>query len=105
MRRRELIVGVLAAAISAASAGAQPSSRMPRIGYLASGHSANLDALHEGLRHLGWVVGRNLTVEYRWSGDNDDMLPGLAADLVRLGVDLIVTPADTYAGAAVGASG
>ena len=103
MRRRGFIVGLLAGAFGWHTAGAQPTSRIPRIGYLASVPTANttiLDALRAGLGALDWVEGGNFTVEYRWSNDRDELLPDLAADLVRLGVTLIVVPGSTFAEAA-----
>ena len=49
-----------------------------------------------GLRELGWIEGRNIRIESRWVEDNYARLPELAADLVRLKVDLIVTRGSTY---------
>ena len=48
-------------------------------------------AFREGLRDLGYVEGRNITIESRWAEGNYERLPGLAADLVRLKVNVIVT--------------
>ena len=64
----------------------------PRIGYL-SGRtdrgSPNAEALRQGLRDLGYVEGQNIAIEYRSTEGNLDRLPGLAAELVRLKVDII----------------
>jgi putative ABC transport system substrate-binding protein len=57
----------------------------------AAQNSANLDALRKGLRELGYVEGRNLVIEYRSADGRTERFPDLAADLVRLNVDLIVT--------------
>ena len=83
---------------------AQQPAKVPRIiGFLGvaspSNISARIDALQRGLRELGYVEGKNIVIEYRWAEGNFDRLPDLAADLVRLKVELIVTggPADTRA--------
>src|SRR5262245_41996006 len=72
-----------------------PGAKAARIGYLASHPSsrgeANREAVQQGLRDRGSVEGRNLTVEYRWADGNYERLPGLAKELVALGVDLIVS--------------
>src|SRR5262249_44116650 len=71
-----------------------PGPKAARVRYL-SRHSASAGRAHEafrqGLRDLGYVEGRNLTVEYRWADGNYERLPGLAKELVALGVDLIVS--------------
>lgn len=75
---------------------AQPPAQSPRLGVLAVGSPAdsapNLDALRQGLQELGYVEGQNLAMEYRYAAGRREHLPDLAADLVRLPVDLIVTP-------------
>jgi len=53
-----------------------------------------------GLRELGWIEGQNIAVEYRWAANREDQLPALAAELVRLKVDVIVTSSGLAAQAA-----
>ena len=77
------------------AAAAQQAGRVWRIGLLSSASpSAGADrllAFKQGLQELGYVEGQNLTVEYRWAEGKDDRLPALAADLVRLRVEMIIT--------------
>jgi putative ABC transport system substrate-binding protein len=90
--------GLLAAPFAAK---AQQTGKVYRIGYLGPGSGstlpAALDAFRQQLRQLGYVEGQNLTIEYRWAADNDEQLPRLAADLVRLKVDVIVVEGHTPA--------
>src|SRR5215510_15815929 len=79
---------------------AQQTGKIFRIGFLdsstASGMAVLLDAFKQELGKLGWIEGKNITIEYRFAEQKLERLPGLAADLVRLKVDLIVgvaTPA------------
>jgi ABC-type uncharacterized transport system substrate-binding protein len=73
------------------AAKAQEAGKVARIGVLSSSPSDPLvEAFRQGLRELGYVEGRNIIVEYRWAEGRIERLPGLAADLVRLKVDLIV---------------
>jgi len=96
MRRREFImlVGGAAAAWPVA-AGAQQPGRMPRIGVLLAGTPASFapraKALRDGLQDLGYVEGRTIAIEWKWGEDRAERLPELAAELVRLNVDAIVT--------------
>src|SRR3989442_3736142 len=92
-----LSVGLLAAPL--ATDAQQPSS-VRRIGYLefgsAASGAAHLEAFRQGLRDLGWVEGQNIAITVRFAGGKHDQLPGLAAEFVRLKVDLIfasTTPA------------
>ena len=74
---------------------AQQSAKVARIGYLgptsAESAAPRLAALRKGLRELGRIEGKNLVIEFRWADDQYDRLPALAAELVQLKVDLIVT--------------
>jgi putative ABC transport system substrate-binding protein len=103
-RRQILRGGVVAATVSLLSGrqvAAQPSAKIPRIGFLAVGsrkglRSLLIEGLRRGLREHGYVEGKNIVIEYRFSEDRDDRLPALAAELVALNVQLIVvsgTPA------------
>jgi putative ABC transport system substrate-binding protein len=89
---RAALVGIVASGIlSAALAGdAQPPAKVRRIGFLAVQSSARVEAFWQGLRELGYVEGQNVTIERRLAEGKLDRLPGLAADLVRLKVDVIV---------------
>ena len=94
--RRKLIVGLGVVAVAAPlTCFAQQSVKIARIGFLGSGSAANtatrVDALRAGLRELGYVEGKNLIMEFRWAENNYDRFSELAAELVRLKVDLIVT--------------
>jgi putative tryptophan/tyrosine transport system substrate-binding protein len=92
---------LLAAPIAAT---AQPASKVQRVGFLvgssSAGSQANADAFRQGLRELGWVEGRNIVVEYRFADGRYDRLPELAADLVRLKVDVIAAGGNAAAAAA-----
>jgi putative ABC transport system substrate-binding protein len=76
-------------------AGAQQPKKVPRIGFLSgsppSSIKARTEAFRQGLRDLGYVEGKNIVIEWRSAEGKRDRLPALAADLVRLKVDLIVT--------------
>ena len=78
---------------------AQQPTKIPRIGYLigtaASALAARTDAFRQGLRGLGYVEGKNIIIEWRSADGKPDLLPGLAAELVRLKVDIIVTGGPT----------
>jgi putative ABC transport system substrate-binding protein len=86
-----------------ASAQAQQAKKVARIGYMAAGRSAvpspRIEAFREGLRALGYVEGNDVVIEYRNAAGKLDQVPRNAAELVRLGVDVIVTagPTDTRA--------
>jgi ABC-type uncharacterized transport system substrate-binding protein len=83
------------------AAEAQQPAKTARVGILslAAGPNPNMD-IFPGLRELGWIEGQNMAVEYRWAADREDQLPTLAAQLVRLKVDIIVTSATPAAQAA-----
>jgi putative ABC transport system substrate-binding protein len=90
------VVPALGVVVSASLSSEQSPSRMPRVGYLPSAGSAagtnpSLQALRTGLAELGYVDGRNIVVEARGPEGRMERLPELAAELVRLNVDVIVT--------------
>lgn len=74
-------------------AAAQQPKKIPRIGFLtgssAPSVAARLDAFRQGLRDLGYVEGKNIVIEYRYAEGKSDRLSALAAELVRLKVDII----------------
>jgi putative ABC transport system substrate-binding protein len=95
MRRAGLVAGLVLAMLSAPLlTHAQQARKVPRIGYLSvqppNVASPFLDAFREGLRDLGYVEGRSVVIEYRWAEGEVDRLPALAAELVRLNVDVLV---------------
>ena len=74
-----------------ARAEAQQPKKLPRIGYLAGDpHSPSHEAFRQGLRDLGYVEGQSILVEWRYAEDKPDRFPDLAAELVRLKVDVVV---------------
>jgi putative tryptophan/tyrosine transport system substrate-binding protein len=87
-----VVVALLAVAVIAE---AQQPKKVPRIGLLSPFSPAATALWHEafrqGLQALGWVEGKHLTIEYRYADGQNDRLSDLAADLVRLQVDIIVT--------------
>src|SRR5712691_1766011 len=75
---------------------AQPSVKVPTIGVLSPGPpppvpDPNRDAFRQGLRELGYVEGQNMRIEYRFAEGQYERLPELAAELVRLPADVLVT--------------
>jgi putative tryptophan/tyrosine transport system substrate-binding protein len=104
MRRREFITLFSGAAAWPLGAHAQQASAMPVIGYLGPGSpeaSTNLvAAFRKGLSGAGYVEGRNVAIEFRWAHNENERLPDLAADLVRRGVQVIVTHVTTLAASA-----
>jgi putative ABC transport system substrate-binding protein len=95
--RRRAFISLLggAAAMWSVTARAQQSGKVPRIGFLARTSAASLspllDSFRQGLRDRGWVEGKNISIEYQFGDGQLDRLDELAAALVRLKVDVIVT--------------
>jgi ABC-type uncharacterized transport system substrate-binding protein len=91
------LLSILIAAILLAVAGiaeAQQPKKVPRIGYLSNSdpasESARAEAIRRALRELGYIEGQNIAIEYRYAEGKRDRFPELAAELVRLKVDIIV---------------
>src|SRR5215468_9686827 len=93
---KSTVVGVFVALLLALTfnAEAQQPKKVQGIGYLsptdAATDSARAEGLRLGLRELGYIEGQNIAIEYRYANGKNDRLPGLATELVRLKVDIIV---------------
>lgn len=95
MRRREFLTFFGGAAAWPLAARAQQAARLPTIGYLGPSNPANArpttSAFLRRLHELGWDEGRTVTIEHRWAEGRSDRVAEIAAEFVRLKVDLIVT--------------
>jgi len=103
MRRKPFLLSICALLLALSlSAEAQQPKKIPRIGYLsassASEASTRTEAFRHGMRDLGYIDGTNLIIEFRYADGKFDRLPALAADLVRLNVDAIVTAGPSVTG-------
>jgi ABC-type uncharacterized transport system substrate-binding protein len=89
-----ILVATLVLVFGVAAEAQQP-MKIPRVGWLSGGSLSNSSfrqqAFRQGLRELGYVEGKNIAIEWRFSEGKADRLPGLAAELARLKVDVIVT--------------
>jgi putative ABC transport system substrate-binding protein len=95
------VVLVVSLTLAPLAAEAQPAGRVYRVGILGEEASdpseARLwQAFRSGMRERGWIEGQNILIESRWAEGNSARLPQLAADLVRVKVDLIVTRGSIY---------
>ena len=92
---RRVFIGSLAGGLLATplAVEAQSAGKVPRIGYVGTRTPSDfgLDAFRQGLGELGWVENRNIVIEYRFAEGRLDRLPDLAAELIRLKVDILVT--------------
>ena len=109
---KKKVIGVALGALLFApsvSAHAQQMGKVFRIGFLdnstASGMAVLVGAFRQELSKLGWIEGKNITIEYRFAEQQNKRLPGLAAELVRLNVDVIVTGGPTPTRSAMEATG
>jgi len=106
MRRRALILGIAAAAVSTNARAQQ--QRTPVIGYLGSEtrdrFATRLEAFRRGLATTGFHEGQNVSIEYRWAEGHNDRLPALAADLVQQEVSVIAAPGNVTSGLAAKAA-
>ncbi len=95
MKRREATIAIVVLAAVPFAGEAQPTRKSYRIGFLglssATDYAPFLDAFLQGLRELGYEDGKNIVIEYRWADGHEERLPGLAAELVRLKPDVLVS--------------
>src|SRR5262245_3363472 len=105
MRRRKFfsLVGAAALAWPLSAARGQQPAKVPIIGFLGASTASTGNpwaaAFVQRLRELGWIEGRTVAIEYRWADGRNERVPELAADFVRLKVDVIITYANTSAAA------
>jgi len=89
-----ILVALVLLAVAVMAHAEQP-ARVPRIGFLfvssLSSNSARMEAFRQGLHELGYVEGKNIVIEWRSAEEKSDRLPALAAELVRLKIDVFVT--------------
>jgi hypothetical protein len=98
------LVAIVALFLTFATCGAvthaQQSKKVPRIGYLSNtslaGESARAEGIRLALRELGYLEGQTIAIEYRYAAGKRDRLPELAAELVRLKVDIIVAAVSSW---------
>jgi putative ABC transport system substrate-binding protein len=104
VNRRDFLNAAAALLAAPLAAEAQQAAKVFRIGYLSAPTRESVEGILEAflraLRELGWIDGQNVVIEYRWAEGDLARLPGLAEDLVRRNVDVIVTPAASAALAA-----
>src|SRR5262245_48840094 len=95
MLKRIVWLVTLLLLVSATFLEAQQAAKIPKIGFLIvpsrSFFTARMEGFQQGLRNLGYVEGKNILIEYRYAEGRGDRLPELAAELVNLRVDLIIT--------------
>jgi len=93
VQRRDFLIATGALLATPLAAEAQPTAKVYRIGYLSAGAASQgvSGPFRGALKELGYIEGRNLVIESRFADTKMDELPGLAKDLVRVGVDIIVT--------------
>jgi putative ABC transport system substrate-binding protein len=108
MRRRDFLTLVGGAAAWPVAARAQQPERMRRIGVLSNISESDpeaqsmVKALHQGLRQLGWVNGRNVQIDHRWAAGNPAQVAGFAKELVALKPDVIVGHTTPHPSATLG---
>lgn len=90
LARRTLLLAGAAAAVVARVAAEEP-AQPKRIGILAAAPAHPIDSFRQRLRELGWSEGQNIVFAYRWAEGDDTRYPALAAELIALKVDMIVT--------------
>ena len=98
MGSKRKVVAYTFCALLLALSNSASAQQVPRLGFLGTNSpsdiSARIEAFREGLREVGYIEGQNIVIEYRWAEGRPDRLPKLAAELVNLRVDIIVTHGD-----------
>jgi putative ABC transport system substrate-binding protein len=90
---RRVFIGTVVGGLLAAplAAHAQQAGKVPRVGYVTSGtRSVNVDGFERGLRELGYTIGRDIMIEYRFGDGRGDRVPAFVDELLRLQVDVLV---------------
>src|SRR5260370_1287800 len=109
MNRRDTVIALLAYGVVPLDAWAQQPRKVIRIGWLSpsspSGFAPQLGAFRQGLRERGYIEGQNIVIEYRFGGEGTDLVGDLAAELVRLKVDILVPVSGPAVRAAKDATG
>jgi len=101
MRLNRFLVALIVLVLSSPAQAQQP-ARVPRIAFLlgsSTGTDPRVEAFRQGLRELGYIEGKNIAIEWRYAEGNEDRLPALADELVRLKVNVIVTGGANATGA------
>jgi len=95
IRKNVAVIAMVLAILAFAHAVGAQQARGHRIGFISSASSSAMaardEAFRQGLHALGYVVGQNITIEYRWADGKNERLPDFAAELVNLKLDIIVT--------------
>ena len=95
VQRRHFLIAAVALLAAPLAAKAQQPAKIARIGFLGAGSAYRLatyiEAFRQGLHEAGYIEGKNILIEYRWAEDRYERLPDLAAQLVQMKVDVIVT--------------
>src|SRR5687767_8289753 len=86
-QRRRFLLAVGALLTAPLATRAQPAGKVPRIGILGSQNTPHWEGLRQGLRELGYVEGRTVMIEWRWSEGFTDRFPAMAVELVQLRVE------------------
>ena len=88
---RRALLGGIAALAATRTVSAQTTGQAPRVGYVTSaGRNVNVEAFDQGLRDLGYEIGRNVVVEYRFAEGREDRVPAFVAELLRLKIDVLL---------------
>lgn len=94
MRFRGLMLSLALSLLVAPLAGEAQPPKVPRLGFLdispAAAYASRIEGLRQGLREPGSIEGQNIVIEYRYADSQADRLPGLATELVRLNLDVII---------------